>query len=49
MKKVKCIMITVALIVQLLFNSCDNRKDYFIEINKTPSLSLVKNWREAYR
>jgi hypothetical protein len=43
MKKVKCIMMTLALIVQLLFNSCDNRKDYFIEINKTPSLSLVKN------
>jgi hypothetical protein len=43
MKKAKCIMITLALIVQLLFNSCDNRKDYFIEINKTPSLSLVKS------
>ena len=43
MKKVKYIMITLALIVQLYFTSCDNRKDYFIGINKTPSLSLVKN------
>lgn len=43
MKKVKYIILTVALIVQLFFTSCDNRKDYFIEINKTPSLSLVKN------
>ena len=43
MKKVKFITITVALIVQLFFTSCDNRKDYFVEINKAPTLSLVKN------
>ena len=42
MKKVKYITITFALIV-LFFTSCDNRKDYFMEINKAPTLSLVKN------
>ena len=43
MNRVKYITITFVLIVQFFFISCDNRKDYFIEINKTPSLSLVKN------
>ncbi len=43
MKRVKYITITLALIVQLFFTSCDNRKDYFIEINKAPTLSIVKN------
>ena len=43
MKKVRYITITFALIVQLYFTSCDNRKDYFIEINKAPTLSLVKD------
>ena len=43
MKKVKFITIIFAMIVQLFFTSCDNRKDYFIEINKAPTLSLVKN------
>ena len=46
MKKVKYITITFALIVQLFFTSCDNRKDYFMEINKAPTLSLVKNGME---
>ena len=43
MKKVKFITIIFAMIVQLFFTSCDNRKDYFIEINKAPTLSLVKD------
>src|ERR1035437_3837457 len=43
MKKVKYITITLALIVQLFSTSCDNRKDYFMEINKAPTLSLVNN------
>src|ERR1035437_1742378 len=43
MKKVKYITITLALIVQLFFTSCDNRRDYFMEINKAPTLSLVNN------
>jgi hypothetical protein len=43
MKKVRYITITFALIVPLYFTSCDNRKDYFIEINKAPTLSLVKD------
>ena len=28
---------------QLFLSSCDNRKDYFIEVNKAPFLTLVKN------
>ncbi len=28
---------------QFFFSSCDNRSDYFIEVNKIPSLRLVKN------
>jgi hypothetical protein len=43
MNRVKYITITYTLIVQLFFTSCDNRKDYFVEINKAPTLSLVKN------
>ena len=43
MKKVKYITITFALIVQLFFTSCDNRKDYFVDINKAPTLSLARN------
>jgi hypothetical protein len=43
MKKVRYITITFTLIVQLFFTSCDNLKDYFIEINKAPTLSLVKD------
>jgi len=43
MRKVKYIMLTLALIVQHFFTSCDNRKDYFIEVNKAPILTLVKN------
>ena len=46
MKKVKYITITFALILQLFFTSCDNRKDYFAEINKPPTLSLARNGLE---
>jgi len=46
MKKVKYITITFALILQLFFTSCDNRKDYFAEINKAPTLSLARNGLE---
>jgi hypothetical protein len=46
MKKVKYITITFALIGQLFFTSCDNRKDYFVEINKAPTLSLARNGLE---
>jgi hypothetical protein len=46
MKKVKYVVITFALGVQLFLSSCDNREDYFIDINKAPTLSLVKNGLE---
>jgi hypothetical protein len=46
MKKVKYVVITFALGVQLFLPSCDNREDYFIDINKAPTLSLVKNGLE---
>jgi hypothetical protein len=37
------IFIVLVLAGQIFFSSCDNREDYFIDINKAPSLSLVKN------
>jgi hypothetical protein len=43
MKKAKYITITFALIAELFVTSCDNRKDYFMEVNTAPTLSLVKN------
>ena len=43
MKKVKYFVLTFTLGVQLFLPSCDNREDYFIDINKVPTLSLVKN------
>lgn len=43
MKKVKYVVITFALGVHLFLPSCDNREDYFININKAPTLSLIKN------
>ena len=33
----------LVLAVQFFFSSCDNREDYFNDVNKAPSLSLVKN------
>jgi len=27
----------------IFFSSCDNRKDYFIDVNKAPDLTLFKN------
>ena len=46
MKKVKYFVLTFALGVHLFLNSCDNREDYFKDINKAPNLSLVKNGLE---
>jgi hypothetical protein len=46
MKKVGYVIIIFALGVQLFLSSCDNREDYFIDINKAPTLSLVKNGLE---
>lgn len=46
MKNVKFVVITFALGVQFFLPSCDNREDYFIDINKAPTLSLVKNGLE---
>ena len=46
MKNVKYVVITFALGVQFFLPSCDNREDYFIDINKAPTLSLVKNGLE---
>ena len=43
MKKIKFFLVLFALFVQLFFPSCDNREDYFIEVNKAPTLTLVKN------
>jgi len=42
MNRVKYITITFALFVQLFFTSCDNRKDYFIEINKLLPFHLLR-------
>ena len=42
MKPLK-ICIVLVLAGQFFFSSCDNREDYFIDVNKAPSLSLVKN------
>jgi len=43
MKPIKFCLVLSVLAVQLFFSSCDNRKDYFIEVNKAPSLTIVKN------
>jgi len=43
MKKIKFCLVLFALFGQLFFPSCDNREDYFIEVNKAPTLTLVKN------
>jgi hypothetical protein len=43
MKISKCIYVIFLIIVQLAFYSCDNREDYFIEVNKAPTLTLIKN------
>ena len=43
MKPIKLCLVFFALAIQIFFSSCDNRKDYFIEVNNAPILSLVKN------
>lgn len=43
MKSVKVFIVLFVLADQFFFSSCDNREDYFIDINKAPSLSLIKN------
>ena len=43
MKPIKFCLVLSALATEMFFSSCDNRKDYFIEVNNAPILSLVKN------
>ena len=43
MKPLKFCIVLFVLAGQFFFSSCDNREDYFIDVNKAPSLSLVKN------
>jgi len=43
MKAIKICLVFFFLTAQLFLSSCDNRKDYFIVINKAPILTLVKN------
>ncbi len=43
MKAIKICLVFFFLAAQLFLSSCDNRKDYFIEVNKAPILTLVKN------
>ncbi|MDW5298900.1 MAG: hypothetical protein SA378_02000 [Sedimentibacter sp.] len=43
MKPVKFCLLIFALVAELFFPSCDNREDYFIDVNKAPTLSLIKN------
>jgi hypothetical protein len=43
MKPLNICLVLFALATQMFFSSCDNRKDYFIDVNKAPSLTLVKN------
>ena len=43
MKAIKICLVLFFLAAQLFLSSCDNRKDYFIEVNKAPSLTLFKN------
>jgi hypothetical protein len=43
MKLIKSCFVLFALAGQFFFSSCDNREDYFVDVNKAPTLSLVKN------
>jgi len=43
MKPVKFCFVLLAMAGQFFFSSCDNREDYFIGVNKAPTLSLIKN------
>lgn len=46
MKPIRSCLVLFALATGLFYSSCDNRKDYFIEVNKAPTLTLVKNGSE---
>lgn len=43
MKPIKFFLGFFALAGQVFFYSCDNRTDYFIDFNKAPVLTLIKN------
>ncbi len=43
MKPLKFRIVLFILAGQFFFSSCDNREDYFIDVNKSPTLSLIKN------
>ncbi|MBK7629125.1 MAG: PKD domain-containing protein [Bacteroidales bacterium] len=43
MKPLKFCIVLFVLGGQFFFSSCDNREDYFIDVNKAPSLTLVKS------
>jgi hypothetical protein len=43
MKAIKFCLFIFALVAELFFPSCDSREDYFIDVNKAPTLSLVRN------
>jgi len=43
MKPLKFCFVLFAMAGQFFFSSCENREDYFIDVNKAPTLSLVKN------
>ena len=43
MKAIKFCIAFFLLSAQLFFSSCDNREDYFIGVNTSPTLTLIKN------
>jgi hypothetical protein len=43
MKQLTFCIVLFVLAGQFFFSSCDNREDYFIDVNKAPSLTLGKN------
>jgi hypothetical protein len=43
MKPLRICIVLFVFSGQFFFSSCDNREDYFIDVNKAPTLSLVKN------
>ena len=43
MKPLKFRIVLFILAGQFFFSSCDNREDYFIDVNKAPTLTLAKN------
>jgi hypothetical protein len=43
MKRLKFCIVLFVLAGQFFFSSCDNREDYFVDVNKAPFLTLIKN------